>query len=54
MLLQQEFRNSGIYRENTCHLERKRNVLCKRTTIFGSEVGGYYKKVVFRFRVELD
>ena len=54
MLLQQELRNSGIYRENTCHLERKRNVLCKRTTIFGSEVGGYYKKGVLRFRVELD
>ena len=43
MLLQQQPRSSGIYRENAFDLERRGNVWCKRTTIVGSGVADCYK-----------
>ena len=52
MLLQQQHRSSGIYRQNAYEkkkkkkLERKRNVWYKRTMIVRSEVVYCYGKVV--------
>ena len=54
MLLQQQYRMSGTYRENVYNLQRKGNARCKRTTIVGSEVAACYEKVVLRFVIDWD